>query len=52
MQVTSPAFKEGEMIPKQYTCDGASISPPLTWLNVPSEAQTLALITDDPDAPA
>lgn len=51
MVVTSTAFNEGGMIPKQYTCDGEDISPPLTWSNVPDETKSLALICDDPDAP-
>ncbi len=51
IKVTSPAFEEGGMIPRQYTCDGEDISPPLAWRGVPENAQTLALIFDDPDAP-
>jgi hypothetical protein len=31
IKVTSTAFKDGDIIPKQYTCDGNDISPPLTW---------------------
>jgi len=49
--ITSTAFKEGEMIPVQYTCDGKSMSPPLAWSNVPAHTVTCALIVDDPDAP-
>jgi Raf kinase inhibitor-like YbhB/YbcL family protein len=51
VKVTSPAFKEGEMIPKQYTCDGVDESPPLAWDGVPALAKSIALICDDPDAP-
>jgi Raf kinase inhibitor-like YbhB/YbcL family protein len=51
IKVTSTAFQEGGMIPQQYTCDGANISPPLSWTGVPGGVKTLALITDDPDAP-
>jgi Raf kinase inhibitor-like YbhB/YbcL family protein len=47
----SPAFVEGGMIPKEYTCDGAGGSPPLQCTGVPSDARELALIVDDPDAP-
>ena len=50
--VTSTVFEEGGMIPKQYTCDGADISPPLSWSGVPEETGSLALVADDPDAPA
>jgi len=52
MRITSAAFKEGEMIPQKYTCDGDDISPPLSWEGVPSNAKSLAIINDDPDAPA
>lgn len=51
MKLTSPAFTEGGMIPAQYTCNGADISPPLAWEEVPEDANSLALIVDDPDAP-
>lgn len=27
--LTSPAFKNHQPIPPQYTCDGADVSPPL-----------------------
>lgn len=50
--VTSDAFEEGGMIPIQYTCDGADISPPLKWSGIPDGARSLALICDDPDAPS
>jgi hypothetical protein len=51
IQVTSSAFEEGGMIPKKYTCDGEDISPPLQWSGIPEGAVSLALISDDPDAP-
>src|SRR5437867_1612319 len=52
IQLTSPAFAEGAEIPAKYTCDGQNISPPLKWSNVPKGARSIALICDDPDAPA
>ncbi len=52
MQIISTAFSEGSSIPRQYTCDGANISPPLAWQDVPAGAQSLALIVADPDAPS
>ena len=51
IQITSPAFSEGEMIPARYTCDGSDVSPDLSWSGVPKTAKSLALICDDPDAP-
>jgi Raf kinase inhibitor-like YbhB/YbcL family protein len=52
MKLTSSAFADGAMIPVKYTCDGKDISPPLAWADVPGGAAALALICDDPDAPA
>ncbi|BAW31420.1 MAG TPA: YbhB/YbcL family Raf kinase inhibitor-like protein [Methanothermobacter sp.] len=51
-KIKSSAFKDGERIPRKYTCDGENISPPLTWKDVPSGTVTLAIISDDPDAPS
>jgi Raf kinase inhibitor-like YbhB/YbcL family protein len=52
IQISSAAFKEGEAIPVVYTCDGENISPQLSWTDTPQDSQSLALIVDDPDAPA
>lgn len=51
MELKSPAFEAGGLIPPEYTCDGQDISPPLSWTNVPNHTKSLALICDDPDAP-
>ncbi|TXH06959.1 MAG: YbhB/YbcL family Raf kinase inhibitor-like protein [Candidatus Moraniibacteriota bacterium] len=47
----SPAFAYGERIPREYTCDGRDVSPPLSVESVPEDAESLALIVEDPDAP-
>lgn len=52
IKVSSAAFKEGQPIPRQYTCDGVNISPPLEWSGVPKTAKTIAIVADDPDAPS
>jgi Raf kinase inhibitor-like YbhB/YbcL family protein len=52
IKLTSVAFQEGQPIPRQYTCAGVNISPPLEWSGVPKTARTIAIIVDDPDAPA
>lgn len=51
IQITSPAFAEGQPIPDQYTCAGLDVSPPLAWTNAPAGTKSFALIADDPDAP-
>ncbi len=51
IKITSSAFEEGGLIPPKYTCDGEDISPPLQWDAVPEGTNTIALISDDPDAP-
>jgi hypothetical protein len=52
MKITSPAFENNGNLPAKYTCDGAGINPPLSFAEVPAAAQSLVLISDDPDAPS
>jgi len=47
----SPAFVDGEEIPRQFTCDGAEHSPELIWGDAPEGTRSFALILHDPDAP-
>jgi Raf kinase inhibitor-like YbhB/YbcL family protein len=49
--ISSKAFKQGEMIPSVYTCEGKNISPPISFGNPPQGTQALAMILHDPDAP-
>jgi Raf kinase inhibitor-like YbhB/YbcL family protein len=51
LQVSSPAFSEGQPIPQKYTCDGNNISPPLAWTQPPADTKSMALIVEDVDAP-
>ncbi len=51
IQLTSPAFQANGPLPKKYTGEGADISPPLAWKDVPPGTKEFALICDDPDAP-
>lgn len=51
LKVTSTAFEQGGSIPTQYTCEGKDVSPPLSWSDLPSNAKSVAIIVDDPDAP-
>lgn len=52
LTIQSPAFPEGGAIPRPYTCDGKNVSPPLSWTGLPAGVKSLALVCDDPDAPA
>ena len=49
--LTSAAFAHQGAIPTKYTCEGADVSPSLTWIGLPPGTKSLALIVDDPDAP-
>ena len=51
LKITSSAFQQGGNIPPKFTCTGSDTSPPLQIAGVPSEAKSLVLIADDPDAP-
>ena len=51
IQITSTAFQNNGNIPRQYTCDGKDINPPLMIANCPQGTKSIALICDDPDAP-
>lgn len=51
LTLTSSAFQAGQSIPKEYTCDGTDLSPPLAWSGAPEGTKSFAMIMDDPDAP-
>ncbi|WP_455366566.1 YbhB/YbcL family Raf kinase inhibitor-like protein [Kaarinaea lacus] len=51
MKLSTDAFANNAEIPDTYTCEGGDLSPHLLWEGVPAEAQSFALIVDDPDAP-
>lgn len=51
LRITSPAFEPHAEIPARFTCEGADVSPPLAWSDVPAGTRSLALVVDDPDAP-
>jgi len=61
MKLLSPAFKNGQYIPSEFTCDGErsfheerneiDTSPPLEIFDVPEKSKSLVLIVSDPNAP-
>lgn len=52
IDLMSPAFANGARLPERFTADGAGVSPPLVWGAVPPGTVSLALLVEDPDAPA
>jgi len=51
LTLSSTSFSNGGDIAKKFTCDGADVSPQLTWSDPPAGTKSLALLADDPDAP-
>ncbi len=49
--VTSPAFADGQPVPKEFTCDGNDAPPAMTVSDPPQGTKSFAVIMDDPDAP-
>ena len=52
LHLYSGTFRNNDAIQAKYTCDGEDVSPPLAVEGVPDGAVSLALVVDDPDAPA
>ena len=51
ISISSDAFKAGNSLPVEHTCDGVDRSPALSWDTVSAGTRSIALIVDDPDAP-
>ena len=51
LELSTPAFKQGEKIPSKYTCDAAGMNPALTFSGVPANTKQLVLTMHDPDVP-
>ncbi len=50
MEIKSPAFEYGGIVPEKYTCFGPNINPPLQFIDLPEETESLVLIFEDVDA--
>ena len=50
LSITSSAFSSGGEIPKKHGYKYDNVHPPIKIRGVPSDANSLALIMDDPDA--
>jgi Raf kinase inhibitor-like YbhB/YbcL family protein len=51
LTLTSPAFQNGQPLPKTYVQDGENKSPPLAWLGAPEGTKSFVLVVEDHDAP-
>lgn len=51
MRLRSSAFADGSAVPRDFSCEGEDISPPLEWNDVPAATKSFALLCEDPDAP-
>jgi Raf kinase inhibitor-like YbhB/YbcL family protein len=53
LDLSTPAFKQGEKIPSKYTCDaaGGGVNPALNFSGVPANTKQLVLTMHDPDVP-
>ena len=52
LEVSSPVFsntRPRKRIPKDSTCYGENLNPPLDWSGVPQGAKSLALIVEEPE---
>jgi hypothetical protein len=50
LTLTSPAFDDGDSIPEEHGYSAENTNPPLQIDGVPTGAESLALVVDDPDA--
>jgi len=51
LALESSRLNPGDDIPRQFTCDGEDVSPPLAWGTPPTGTQSFCLVAEDPDAP-
>ncbi|MFM7323274.1 MAG: YbhB/YbcL family Raf kinase inhibitor-like protein, partial [Armatimonadota bacterium] len=42
-QFSGDIVRSGKALPAEFTCDGAGVSPPVAWSNVPAGTKSLAL---------
>ena len=46
MEITSPDFRNDQLIPGKFTCEGKDTSPTLEFKDVPPDTKSMALIVD------
>ncbi len=52
LKITSSSFHADDRIPARFTCEGADVSPALSWNDPPAGTRSFALVVNDPDAPS
>lgn len=52
MLISSNSFENNQQMPNKYGCKYENVNPELDIKDIPSNAKSLALIVDDPDAPS
>ena len=50
LEVSSSSLKETGFLLQDFTCEGADTSPHLSWTDVPSNTQSIAVVAEDVDA--
>lgn len=51
LSLTSSTIDNNGLLPITYSCDGESVSPPVSWSELPSGTQSLAIIMDHEPGP-
>jgi phosphatidylethanolamine-binding protein (PEBP) family uncharacterized protein len=51
LQVSSPAFRDGDAIPRTFTADGGGRFPGLSWSGLPPQTQSVVVLVEDADIP-
>jgi len=49
--VSSSAFVDGGALPAQFTCDGSSMSPPISWTGAPAGTKSFVVLMDHQPGP-
>ena len=50
LEVSSSSLKETGFLLQDFTCEGTDTSPHLSWTDVPSNTQSIAVVAEDVDA--
>jgi Raf kinase inhibitor-like YbhB/YbcL family protein len=52
MNLSSPDFTDGQVIPRKFASDGIDINPQLDISQLPAQTRSLVLLVDDPTPPS